>query len=402
MKRALVAALAITVALFALDNRRAYAQSYGVDIHNLINPASGGMGGTSIARPQDIQSAIFGNPSTLAQFRGTQFSLGAAWSEPTFDVTHNGAVTGTAYSGKSSSQGSLLPTIGVIQDLSCLGVPGSLGVGVTTLSGISEQLTNQPGSIGTHSEYLVLGVTIGAGLDLTERLAFGATITLGDGYVGGGFVSNTVMTHDFGLRGTFGVDYDLTSNTTVGTFYQTAMPFRFDNLLLLAPPSTFTDVEIEQPDNIGLGIANTSFVGGDLLLAVDVMYKSWDNSDYWRDLYEDQWVASFGAQLTRGRLNYRLGYAFSDSPIDRNPGATINGVPFGQPVVEYYQATQAGVISQHRLTGGIGIADIMPGVSVDLFAGAMLPESHQFGPHTSASLKVWYAGGGITWRFGQN
>jgi len=359
------------------------------------------MAGTSLARPQDGQSAIFGNPSTRAQFRGTQFSLGAAWCEPTFDVSHDGAVTGTAYSGKSSSQGCLLPTIGVIQDLSSLGIPGSIGAGLTTLSGISEQLTNQPGSLGTHSEYLVLGATIGAGLDVTERLAFGASLTLGDGYAGGGFVNNSVVTHDYGLRGTFGLDFDLTSNTTIATFYQTKMPFRFDNLLYLSPPGVFIDIEIDQPDNLGLGIANTSLMGGDLLLAFDVMYKSWDNCDYWRDLYEDQWTASIGTQLTRGRLKYRLGYAFSDSPIDRNPGASINGIPLGQPVVEYYQATQAGVISQHRLTGGVGIADIMPGVSVDLFAGAMLPESHQFGTHTSASLKVWFVGGGVTWKFGQ-
>ena len=39
--------------------------------------------------------------------------MGAAWSEPTFDVTHTGltGLTGP-YSGKSSAQGCLLPTIG--------------------------------------------------------------------------------------------------------------------------------------------------------------------------------------------------------------------------------------------------------------------------------------------------
>ncbi len=374
-----------------------------MDIHNTINPAAGGMAGTSSARPQDVQSAIFGNPSTLAQFRGSQFSIGGAWSEPTFDVTHDGSVTGALgggpYSGKSSAQGCLLPTIGVTQDLSSLGIPGSIGAGLTTLSGVSEQLTGEPGSLGTHTEFLILGFTLGAGLDLTERLAFGASLTLGDGYAGGGFVHNSVVTHDYGLRGTFGLDFDLTSNTTLATYYQTKMPYRYDNLLLYG--GTFLDVEMEQPDNIGFGIANTSLMDGDLLLALDVIYKSWDNGAYWRDLYEDQWVFSLGTQLTRGRWKYRLGYAFSDSPIDREPGATINGVPLGVPIVEYYQATQAGVISQHRLTGGIGIDDVIPHVSVDLFAGVMLPESAEFGTHTTAALKVWFIGGGVTWKFGQ-
>ncbi|MHB8899850.1 MAG: OmpP1/FadL family transporter [Thermoguttaceae bacterium] len=389
------------LALLASGGQQAHAQLFGVDVHNTINPASGAMGGASLARPQDVQSAVAGNPSTLSEFRGSQFSLGGVWSEPTFDVTHDGSVTGVPFSGKSSAQGCLLPTIGAIQDLSSLGVPGSLGLGVTTLSGVSEQFTNEPGSLGTHTEFLILGFTLGAGIDVTERLSFGSSLTLGDGYTGGGFMGNGIVTHDYGLRGTFGFDYDLTCNTTLGTYYQTKMPFRYDNLLYLAPPGVFIDVEIEQPENFGVGIANTSLMGGDLLLAVDVLFKSWDNAAYWSDLYEDQWVVSLGTQLTRGRWKYRLGYAYADNPIDRNPGATINGVPIGQALVEYYQATQAGVISQHRVTGGIGIEDVLPGVSLDLFAGGMLPETTQFGTHTTVSLEEWFIGGGITWKFGQ-
>ncbi len=398
MRRALAVALAIAFAFLVFDHQRVYAQCVGVDIHNLINPASGGMAGTSLARPQDPQSAVFGNPSTLAQFHGTQFSLAGAWAEPTFGVTHDGTVTGVPYAGKSSAQGCLLPTIGATQDLSSLGIPGAIGLGLTTLSGLSEQLTDQPASLGTHVEYLILGLTLGAGLDLTDRLAFGASLTVGDGYAGGGLIGTSIITHDYGLRASFGLDFDLTSNTTLATFYQTKMPFRYDDLFFLG---TFLDVDIDQPDNIGVGIANTSLMGGDLLLAADVVYKNWDNCNYWRDLYEDQWVFSLGTQLTRGRFKYRLGYAFSDNPIDRNPGATINGVLLGQDLVEYFQATQAGVISQHRLAGGIGIEGVLPGVTLDLFAGGMLPESHQFGTHTTVDLKTWYIGGGVTWKFGQ-
>ena len=40
-----------------------------------LTPASGGMAGISTALPQDVPSAIFGNPSTLAQFHGTQFTM---------------------------------------------------------------------------------------------------------------------------------------------------------------------------------------------------------------------------------------------------------------------------------------------------------------------------------------
>ena len=61
-------------------------QSFGIELLNNVMPASGAMGGASIARPQDLQSAIYGNPATLTQMHGTQFSLGSAWIEPTFKL----------------------------------------------------------------------------------------------------------------------------------------------------------------------------------------------------------------------------------------------------------------------------------------------------------------------------
>ena len=63
------------------------AQNFGVELFNNVKPASGGMAGTSIATPQDVQSAINGNPSTLTQFHGTQFSFSGAWIEPTYNLT---------------------------------------------------------------------------------------------------------------------------------------------------------------------------------------------------------------------------------------------------------------------------------------------------------------------------
>ena len=59
----------------------AWGQGYGTDTQNVLTPAAGGMAGVSLAEPQDVPAAIFGNPATLTQFRGTQFTLGGAWVE---------------------------------------------------------------------------------------------------------------------------------------------------------------------------------------------------------------------------------------------------------------------------------------------------------------------------------
>ena len=52
-----------------------FGQTFGIEPHNTLMPASGAMGGVSIARPQDLTSAINANPAALTQFKGTQFTL---------------------------------------------------------------------------------------------------------------------------------------------------------------------------------------------------------------------------------------------------------------------------------------------------------------------------------------
>ena len=72
-----VLGLAMAIAVVAHAGL-ARGQGYGSDLQNIMAPASGGMAGVSVARPQDVPSAIFGNPATLAQFEGTQFTSAAA------------------------------------------------------------------------------------------------------------------------------------------------------------------------------------------------------------------------------------------------------------------------------------------------------------------------------------
>ena len=87
----------------------ARGQGYGTDLQNVMAPASGGMAGVSVAAPQDLQSAIFGNPATLAQFHGTQFSIGGGWLEGYPTILNNGdlntANPGVPFHATSRTQG---------------------------------------------------------------------------------------------------------------------------------------------------------------------------------------------------------------------------------------------------------------------------------------------------------
>lgn len=60
MRLTAIIAMFVPGMLFVLLDRHAHAQTFGIELHNTLMPASAGMAGTSLARPQDLQSAING------------------------------------------------------------------------------------------------------------------------------------------------------------------------------------------------------------------------------------------------------------------------------------------------------------------------------------------------------
>jgi len=405
LARFAIAAVAVTVGLGMFS--QAFAQTFGIELHNTMMPASGGMAGASVARPQDLQSAIYGNPATLSQFRGTQFSFGAGWAEPTINIDQTAPlplVGVTPYSAKSNTPGSAVPNIGVTQDLRALGLPATLGVGLMTNAGLGSEYRDVPESGGTSSQYLAIDVVSGLGVELTERLSLGGTFTVGSSYLDGPFVDLAAMTSAYGIRGTFGATYRMLPCTTLGVYWQTKKSFDFESAVVPAVgPGVATDIDFDHPENLGFGFADQSLMDGRLLIAVDVLYKRWSDADFFRAIYDDQWVYQFGAQYSlTSRLRLRAGYAYNENPMRQNANITsIGGVPLpdGVPALRYVQG-QFAAISQHRITGGVGIRDVLPGVDFDVYAGGMFKNTDRFA-NTFASVESYWIGAGITWRFGR-
>jgi long-chain fatty acid transport protein len=390
--------------LVCAASQRSLGQGYGTDTQNVLTPAAGGMAGVSIALPQDVPAAVFGNPATLAQFHGTQYTMGGAWVEGYPTVTrHNALVPEDNFSVTSGTQGFVIPNLAVAQDLRGLGLPGAFGLGLSGTSGLGAEYRGlaPAGSFVNNfsTEYMVLGLNAGAGFELTDKLSVGATMTLGTGFEQLGLVSNSAMVHDYALRGTFGIDYQLNPANTVGVFYQTKESFTFPNAVLIA--GTYRDVAVEQPGTVGFGFANRALMDGDLLLATDIYFKNWEDAAGYSDIFVNQWAFAFGAQLTRGKIKYRAGYSYNTNPINRSVGSSFSGLPFLQDQIYLLQASETAVINQHRLTGGIGKEDFLfPGIDLDLFAGGLFKATDDFGPNTTASVAAYYLGLGMTWRYG--
>ena len=384
------------------------AQSFGIELHNTLMPASGAMGGASLTQPQDLLSALNGNPATMMQFAGTQFMFGGAWAEPAFDLNQSGnlLVPGvTPFSAASGTPGTGAANIGLTQNFSDSGLPVTIGLGLISNAGGGVDFRGVPQSNGTSSSLLNLQITGGASAALTDRLSLGGTISLGEGFFDGPFVGAGAMVMAYGLRGAVGLNYALTPATSVGMYYQTREDFVFEDAIRLelfnGQFTSVQDVRMDLPDNIGFGVANSSLMDGRLLVAMDVLFKEWDNADLFKNIYHNQWVLQFGAQYSLNKLRLRAGYVWAENPIAPLPGVTIGGVtlPGGLPAANYLQS-QMAIINQHRLSAGIGLVDVMPGLDMNLFAGTMLRASQQLGDFTSVTVSGYWVGLGLTWRFG--
>ena len=321
MKRVCLIVLAVVAWLGRGDE--SFGQSFGTELQNTMMPASGGMGGASIARPQDLTSAINGNPASLTQFHGTQFLFGGGWAEPTFNFSQASDIPTVGpisliepFSAKSTAPGSAIGNIGVTQDFSAFGLPATVGLGFVTTAGVFADFRQVPESNGTNAELAIFNLPLSVGVDMTERWSLGASMAFGIAFFDGPFVGTGGMTPDYALRGTIGTNYLLTERTTVGAYYQSKQSFTFDNAFLIDSPllSQTSDVAMDLPQNIGFGVANTSLLDGRLLLACDVTYKLWSEADLYEAVYDDQWVVQLGHPVHAGTVPSSSGLCLGTEP----------------------------------------------------------------------------------------
>jgi long-chain fatty acid transport protein len=407
--RITVALLLLAVLAGAAAPRQAAAQAFGVELHATLNPAAGAMGGVCVARPQDVQSAFTGNPATLAQFRGTQFSFGGGWVEPNINVDNDATLplAGiTPFEARSGQPGSVLGNIAVTQDFSAFGLPVTWGAGLLSGVGLGVKYIQAPESNGSVSSLVGLNVGSGVGVQVTERLAVGAQMVVTSAVLDGPFSGLSAATPAYALRGLFGTTYDVGDHTTFGFYWMTDQSFRFDDAIRLSIGgggfSAVQDINMDLPQTFGWGLANDRLLDGRLLLASDILFKQWSDTDFFGALWEDQFVFQTGLQyqLTR-RTRVRLGYAYAENIMRDAPSLIAGGVvpPDGLPAVQYLQS-QFPAINEHRLSAGLGVANLLPGIDLDLNAGGMFDTADQFGLSGVSAESYWVAFG-LTWRFGR-
>ena len=400
-RQSLVAALLAVVSCCA---SQAVAQTYGIDFRNTLMPASGGMAGTSVAAPQDMISAVNGNAAALTQFQETRVTIGGAFAEATFDISQNQPLPSLGvqpYAAKSTTPGAVVPAIGAVMEIPNLPRRTVIGLGVFGSAGSGVGFEQVPESNGTSSYLLLLEFAPSVAVEVTDKLSVGGTMFIGDGYLSGPFVGTSPMTNAYSLKAGLGLNYELGDATHLGAFWQSTQAFRFQNATILFNQDRAATVNIGLPQTVGLGISNQALLDGRLLLAADALYLNWKSAALLQNIYQDQWAMQLGMQYqASARTKLRLGYALAGNPIDHSVGRSLGGVPVpgGVPAVKYLQA-QYAVVNPHRLTGGVGIEDVLPGLDLDAFAGGMFPANEVLSGATSTNLASYWIGLGLTWHF---
>lgn len=398
--------LTICFPFLSANGSVAFGQTFGTEVGNTLMPASGGMGGVSISKPQDILSALHANPATLTQYPGTHFAFGGGWMEQTYNISHEGSVLpgiGT-FSAKSSSPGFIVGNIGVSQGFEAIGRQFTAGVAMVSAAGAGFDVASIPASNGSGSSFYVLEVVPTIGFDLTDRLSAGAGFGIGLSTLDGPFVGKSKNTPDYAVRATFGLNYKFQPGRSVGAYFHTEEGFTYNDAIILELfDGSFTealDLNLELPASAGIGFADQSLLNGRLLVATDLVYRFYSNAEFFEAIFRDQFAVQFGTQYDTGRCKLRLGYVWAASPIKKEPGSSVGGIsPPGEvDAIEYIQA-QFAAIGKNRISAGIGIPNIVPNVDFDFFAGGMFQNSQELG-RSFASIKSYWLGGGFTWHFG--
>jgi len=410
---ALLCIALLALAVISSHQQKASAQAFGVELHATMNPAAGGMAGVSIARPQDVQSAFTGNPATLTQFRGTQFSFGGGWVEPTINVNNEATLplAGVSpFQARSKQPGNSLGQIAVTQDFTAFDLPVTWGAAFLTGAGLGVNYMTEPASNGSVASLLALNIATGVGVQVTERLAVGAQAYVTYSVLDGPFSGISAATPAYGIRGLFGTTYDVTDHTTLGGYWMTGQSLQFDDAVRLQNGNVFStsqDINLGLPETFGIGIANDSLMEGRLLLASDILYKRYSDTDFFGAIWDDQFILQTGLQykLTR-KIRLRLGYAYAENIMLDDPASSAGGIDPPGVIADamHYLQSQFPAINEHRISGGIGVRDFFPGVDLDLNAGGMLDAQDYFGTPGSGSgvtVESYWVALGMTWRFGR-
>jgi long-chain fatty acid transport protein len=341
-----------------------------------IGPVSRSMGGVGIAAPQDAISAVFSNPAAMCfgpYCPSSQFDFAGTLFMP--EQKAEVQASGQSAKAESRDQNYAIPAIGFSVPigeadtrwrfgLSAYGVSG-LGVDYRDTD-IDQDVGGAPLATGTYTNLQLMKFAPTIAYQALPNLSVGtsfqinySTLDLGEG---------STAAYSYGVQ--LGVLYKPLDQLSLGLTYTSPQEAKYNHVANLdqSKPGN-EDLKLEQPQQVGLGVAY-EFLKPRLLLETNVKWINWSDAKGFEDFdWNDQWVFAVGGQWEAiDHLFFRVGYNYAENPVDEhnnwNGAFSPLGVPLdtvnvqGSSIPTYYYETFRVIgfpaIVEHHMTAGIG------------------------------------------------
>jgi len=343
-----------------------------------IGPISRSMGGVGIAAPQDAISAVFANPAGMCfgpYCPSSQFDFAGTIFMP--EQKAEVQASGQSVKAESRDQDYAIPAIGFSVPigeadtrwrfgLSAYGVSG-LGVDYRDTN-IDQTVGGAPLATGTYTNLQLMKFAPTIAYQALPNLSVGtsfqinySTLDLGEG--------NTAA-YSYGVQ--LGVLYKPLDQLSLGLTYTSPQEAKYKHVANLDQSTPDNeDLKLEQPQQVGLGVAY-EFLKPRLLLETNVKWINWSDAKGFEDFdWNDQWVFAVGGQWEAiDHLFFRVGYNYAESPVDDHDGwdgsFSPGPPPFPNDVVNvqgsniprYYYETFRVIgfpaLVEHHIAAGIG------------------------------------------------
>lgn len=415
-----LAGLAVTALSLVLAHA-ALASPRGSEFDATLAPAAGGMGGVSVARPQDAVAMVFVNPATLSQLKSDYaFLVGAEYVSPKLETSGrptdlfggepNMAPLTGEFEGTSRLTEAVAPHAVFISRLNDQAV---IGAGLTAVSGLGGDFRHIAGLPNLISDLKIFGFNTSLGYEVNEAWSVGLTGTMAIASFQAGLSDSSASVNEIGFGFSLGTTYD-TGPVMLGFSYKSKLDLTFNNSIEEAP-NQFTDLKHSQPQELQFGVASTDSLFPNLLIAAELRWKNWSDVKPYSSFWDDQTTLALGVQQTLdtdlGALALRAGYSWSDGlrkDADKlgNSFGDLTQVaapddsgslPVTPTFLQLVQASIANGFWKQSVSIGAGL-QLSDTIRVDGNVGYAFDGKETFDRFESEG-SVWHSGLGLTWTF---
>ncbi len=339
--------------LFVVFSATAYATN-GTNLIG-IGATSRSMGGVGIAYPLDPIAAVFANPAAMCfgpYCPGSAFNFDGTLFMPKVDAKVT--IGPATFKADSDDKVYAIPATGISSPISKDLRFGLAAYGVSGL-GVDYRDTSLP--VGVNTQLMIMKFSPNLAYMINDRLSIGlglhidySSLDLGEG---------TSFNYGYGVQ--LGTIFRPANNIYIGATYISPQNVDHQNVADLDLDGSKDDLELESPQQAGLGIAFLP-LNGKLLIEANARWINWADAKGYGDFdWRNQWVYAVGVQIKPAKkLAFRAGYNYGKNPVKTNDNfdgtssIDLQGKSVNRFQYEYLRIIGFPAIVEHHVTAGIG------------------------------------------------